>query len=602
MIIRILTILSLAGLIAVDNLASAYGAPITQRIVHFTASDGVRLDAVLMHPESGINVGAPAIVMHHGGPGGHAARSIGAYRFAAERFAAAGYMTLSPVSRHSSGYFKYVLEDATKDIDVSLEFVASLGFDRIVLMGHSMGSIKITRYQTTHNNPLVKAMVHFAPTADTYDFVGKRPEVVAVVDTALDVVAAGRGGLNLHRNSVDPDKSLRPPAMMATARGRLQTPQALLSWWGPGHPNANSDFFPELTVPQLLLAGTEDPPVPPGRMEELKRLAVNSPRVDYIWYEGGDHYFSFHQDESAADAVAWLTELGLEPGRRVTTKLIDTRLNRSFTADGFRVPYPGIAYLTDGVDRSSSPWLIYVYGLGEQIFEDPLHGLATAMAHRGFEGHAPQLRESGFRGSLTSMIDLAAEDLADVIKAHREGTRPIVFVGLREGILWALEATAQYDIENVMGFIALSPPPDLPEFAKTVLGDDRYREVTDQSEKILANNDSQTFIVEKYFRPPPAVPGSTDAFMMYPETFLDYYGPDSQAQFIDKARAAGQPMLMVVGSMDSLSDETALRQLSRLERSSDIELTTIEDANGMFSHREGQVADAVTDWLNKTSP
>ncbi len=599
---KILTTLSLLGLIAAQCVALANEHSIEQRIVHFTASDGVRLDAVLMHPESGINVGSPAVVMHHGGPGGHAARSIGAYRFAAERFAAAGYTTLSPVSRHSSGYYKYVLEDAIKDIDASLQFVASLGFDRIVLMGHSMGSIKITRYQVTHNNPLVKAMVHFAPTADTYDFVGKRPEVASVVESALDVAAAGRAGLNLHRNSVDPDRSLQAPAMMATARGRLQTPQALLSWWGPGHPNANSDFFPQLTVPQLLLAGTEDPPVPPGRMEELKRLAVNSPRVNYIWYEGGDHYFSFHQDESAADVVAWLTELGLDPGRRVTTKLIDTRLNRSFTADGFRVPYPGMAYLTEDVDRSSSPMLVYVYGLGEQIFEDPLHGLATAMAHRGYEGHAPQLRESGFRGSLTSTIDLAAEDLADVVKAHRQEGRPIVFVGLREGILWALEATAEYEIENVMGFVALSPPPDLPEFAKTVLGTDRYREVTDRSEKILANNDSRTFIVEKYFRPPPAVPGSTDAFMVYPETFLDYYGPNSQAKFADKAREVDQPMLMVVGSKDSLLDESTLRQFSRLGRSSEMALATIEDANGTFTHRVEEVADAMADWLNKIQP
>ena len=592
----IVLVLPVLVMVMTTAIAQTNAFSITQRIVHYTTSDGVRVDAVMMYPESGINVGAPAIVMHHGGPGGHAARVIGAYRFAAERFANAGYTTLSPVSRHSSGYYKYVLEDAVNDIDASLDFVANFGFDRIVLMGHSMGSIKITRYQVTHNNPLVKAMVHFAPTADTYAFVGKRPEVAPVIDAALAAVLAGHGGLDLYPQSADPDKSLKPPVMLATSRGRLQTPQALLSWWGPGHPNQNSDFFPQLTVPQLLLAGTEDPPVPPGRMEKLKELAVNSRRVDYIWYEGGDHYFSFHQDESAADVVAWLTELGLDPGRRITTKLADTALNRSFTPDGFRVSYPGMAYRADGTDRSTSPLLIYVYGLGEQIFEDPLHSLGVMMAHRGFEGHAPQLRESGFRGALTSTIDLAAEDLADVVTAHRQDGRPIVFVGLREGILWALEAVSRYSIKDVMGFVSLSPPPDLPQYARTVLGD-RYQDVVNRSEQILAANDRQTFIVEKYFRPPPAVPGSTDAFMVYPETFLDYYGPESEAVFTDVARDAPAPLLMIVGSTDSVLDDESLRQLSRLSRSRNVELSTLDGADHLFTHQVSAVADVIAHWL-----
>ena len=333
-------------------------------------------------------------------------------------------------------------------------------------------------------------------------------------------------------------------------------------------------------------------------METLKELAVNSPRVDYIWYEGGDHYFSFHQDESAADVVAWLKELGLGPGRKVTTKLADTALNRSFTPDGFRVSYPGLAYQAEGTDRSTSPLLIYVYGLGEQIFEDPLHSLATMMAHRGFEGHAPQLRESGFRGSLTSTIDLAAEDLADVVKTHRRDGRPIVFVGLREGILWALDAVSQYDIEDVLGFVALSPPPDLPQYARTVLGD-RYQNVVKRSEQILAANDRQSFIVEKYFRPSPALPGSTDAFMAYPETFLNYYGPDSEARFTDRARDADKPVLMIVGSQDPHLDQDARKQLDRLDRSSKVEMISVDGADDLFTQFEETVANALTDWLQQ---
>ncbi len=594
------TQMSLFALAAVflfsDTLIAADG--VTQKIVRLTASDGVKIDAVLMHPNSGMNIGAPVIVMHHGGPSGHAARSIGAYRFAAERLARAGYTTISPVSRHSSGYYKYVLEDSIKDIDATVEFVTAFGFDRIVLAGHSMGSIRITRYQVTHKNPLVKAMVHFAPTADVYDFVGKRPAVAPIIESAQLARAAGRGSLDLHPNSVDPDTSLTPPSIGATARGRLQTPEALLSWWGPGHPTANSDFFPQLAVPQLLLAGTEDPPVPPGRMERLKELAVNSPRVDYVWYEGGDHYFTFHQDESSADMIVWLADLGLGPGRHVETELVDTLLNASFTPDGQRVPYPGVSYRADGVDRDESPLLIYTYGLGEQILEDPVHRLATLMAHRGYEGIAPQLRESGFRGQLTSTIARSAEDLADVVKSHRNGERPIVFVGYREGILWGMEAAKSYDLANVAGFVALAPSPDLRDYAEAALTEDRYEQVVERANTILADGDSVSFLVEKYFRPAPALAGSTDAFMFYPESFLDYFGPDSQANFTEYARDADAPVLMIAGSNDTMLGEGNLRDLNRLARSSERSLAIVDGADDLFANHESEAADIIAQWVS----
>lgn len=574
-------------------------SPITQKIVRLKTSDDVEIDGVLMHPEDGINVGAPAIVFHHGGPSGHAARSIGAYRFAAERLAKAGYTVLSPVSRHSSGYYKFVLEDAIKDIDAAIAFVTAFGFDRLILAGHSMGSIRITRHQIVRENPLVKAMVHFAPTADVYEFSGSRPEMVPILTAAQRAMAQGRGELGLHPNSVDPDTSLTPPAIGASARGRLQTPEALLSWWGPGFPTANSDFFPQLNVPQLLLAGTNDFAVRPGRMESLKELAVNSPRVDYIWYEDGDHYFTGLQDESTADMIEWLKDLDLGPGLTITTQLVDTPLNASFTDGGQRVPYPGIAYLPEGVDQETSPLLVYLYGLGEQIFEDPLHRLGTLMAQRGYEGLAPQLRESGFRGSLTSTIARSAEDIADVVALHRKSDRPIVFVGQREGTLWAMSAVKTYDIENVAGFISLSPPPDLPEYAELALGDDRYAEVVAEARQILSDGDNTSFIVEKYFRPEPAITGSTDAFMVYPETFLDYYGPDSEAEFSTLASNAKAPLLVVTGSDDSMLVSESRRTIDRLARSSSVSRIVVDGANDLLEGYEASVADDIADWLSE---
>lgn len=570
---------------------------IQQQIVRLTAEDGVKIDVVMMTPAAGMNVASPVIVMHHGGPGGHAARSIGAYRFAAERLAEAGYTTLSPVSRHSSGYYKYVLADAVKDMKATVDFAAAFGFDKVVLAGHSMGSVSVTLYQVAHQNPLVKAMIHFAPTADTFPFVGSRPSNLPIVEAAEKEVAAGRGDLNLFRDSVDPDASLAPPSMMATERGRLQTPQALISWWGRGYPNANSDLFPKLTVPQLLMAGTNDPPVPRGRMEELKRLAVKSPRVDIIWYEGGDHYFTFHQEESSRDTLAWLKDIGLGPASRVTTKLVDTPLNASFTEGGGRVPYPGIAYLREGIDRSSSPLIVYLYSRSGQIFEDPLHRLGSLMAARGYEGIAPQLRESGFRGGLTSTIARSAEDIADVLKLHRSGDRPLIFVGHREGVLWALETVKQHKVSNVLGFVALSPPPNLADYAAQALGKERYDSTLSRARQMIEAKDQKSFLVEKYFRPTPAAPGSTDALMLYPETFIDYFGDNPAADFAAAASSAGAPVLFLRGGKDSMLRQTDIMVLNRLDRRDSVAGREFPNADENFTGQEDGAADAIAAWI-----
>ena len=283
--------------------------PIGQLMVQLTTDDGVQIPGVLMYPANGINNSAPAIVLQHGGPSGHAARQIGAYRFAAERLAALGYTTISPVSRQSDDYYKSKFDEIIYDLGAAVDFVSALGHERIVLLGHSIGSLRITRYTVRTQDPRIKAHVHFAPTADMYPLYKDREGAAAMFAAAQAAVAAGNGGWNVSPEEPDADPSLRAPVMLATAPGRLQTAEVLLDWWGPTANTSNSDWFKHIRVPLLLLGGVDDPVVPPGRLEALAALATNSPRVDYRWYEGGDHYFTGFEDASSSYVAEWLEDI-----------------------------------------------------------------------------------------------------------------------------------------------------------------------------------------------------------------------------------------------------------------------------------------------------
>ena len=175
-------------------------APPRQDVVYITTEDGWRLPAILMTPASGLNPHTPGIVFHHGGAGGHPVRSVGAPRWAAEYLAARGYTTLSILSRHSSGpnraYMGTSFDVATKDIKAAVDWLDDLGAPQIILAGHSLGSIRITRYMVETEDARVDAMVHFAPTRNMPDWmrIGMgEADYLAFMDRMGAMVSEGRG-------------------------------------------------------------------------------------------------------------------------------------------------------------------------------------------------------------------------------------------------------------------------------------------------------------------------------------------------------------------------------------------------------------------------
>lgn len=515
-------------------------------IIELTADDGVVIPAILMYPETGLDRHSPALVFHHGGFGGHPARQVGAPRFAAERLAAAGYATLSLLSRQSAGHIDSLYEESQKDIKAAIDYFDNLGIEDIVLLAHSLGSIRIAGYLADTKDPRVKAAVHFAPTADMPEAIpgwASREGVEARIRKAREAVAAGRGRMDL---SDDPDRSKGIETdEFIDILFTFQSPEAYLNWWGPDARTRNSERFAEIEVPMLMLAGSEDPYVPPGRMEQLKKAAINSPIVDYIGYENGDHFFSGFQDRAAADAIRWLSEQGLGSRSPIHTRLVDARL-----ATGRY--FPGVLYGPGEEGDGTRPVFLIQNGFGATIMEGPGHWLATRLARSGFAALTPMTRASGFTGSIIANLDEIVDDLGKWMDFLEDrGSRRIVLVGHGLGANLTAIYAAETGDPRVAGLVFLGPIGDLPQWARQSLGSDRYESILSRAARDVENGGSQ-LITDKFYLPPPARNGERGMFGQRSGSWLDFFGPGARTVLTERLAEIESPIAVLAGSNDYL--------------------------------------------------
>ena len=256
-----------------------------------------------------------------------------------------------------------------------------------------------------------------------------------------------------------------------------------------------------------------------------------------------------------------------------------------------------MAYQPAAVNRARDPLFVLLYGLGDQILEPPLHDVGQSLAYLGMESVAPMLRSSGFRGPLTRPISEATKDIVDWINDRRadESERPVVFVTFRESLVWALETLRTRELTGVAGIVAISPPPDLPRYAQRALGQARYEAVVASALALAETPANATeYLVEKYLRPPPATPGSTDVFMQYPAAFLEYYGPEADTYVSRTLSRLDLPVLIVVAGEE---DELATEDLQRLLRAKRAELVELDDTGPRFAGREHELAKEIADWV-----
>lgn len=561
---------------------------------------GEPLTALLFTPADGTNIYAPGVVIIHGGLAGHPARQVGAPRFAAERLAAKGYTVLSPMTRHSRDEFRTAFEDIVYDVKASLDALEARGIQRFVLAGHSMGSVRISYYQAETQDPRVEALVHFAPTADMGGPGGVAdaliPDYAAKVAAARAAVAAGGSNINLGSDASPAEVGHNDGIINAVA-GYFYTAEAFLSHWGPETKARNSDLMQKNTVPLLMLAGSYDTAVPPGRMEALKKLAKKSPKVDFIRYPDVNHFFEGVWDESVDDAAAWLGELGLAPGPRVNVDLVDTRM-----ANGRHLP--GVLYTPgDGVDPAK-PAFILKHGWTGDILHSSNHWLGWRLAQAGYAALAPQTRVSGPAGAQrTSLADVAA-DLGKWVDAmEARGFTRLIAEGHSMGGLWWSNYLSATDDERVIGVVYLAPTRDVPNYLRSGLGNPRYESAYRRMQAAVARGDELVAFNFEKFRVPNVDPetGPVSATLTLARTFMEYHGPDTRAVHTERVSEFSRPSLSIAGRNDPLMTDEFLQRFQSAHQG---EADVIWYENGSHGLRESKnrvLADVLA-WVARTFP
>ncbi len=570
-----------------------------QEIVVLTAEDGKKISAILMYPVTGINPHSPAIMFHHGGFGGHPARQIGAPRFAAERLSAKGYTTLSILSRQSSGHMNSIFEESQKDIKAAVDFLAKRGMDDIILAGHSLGSIRIAGYLAYQKDPRIKAAIHLAPTADMPDTLrisqGEK-RYNANVAKARKAIFEGRGRLDV---SVDLDrtKGLTPDPFIDFTY-TLQMAEAFLSWWGPDAKTRNTDRFPAINLPMLLLSGTNDDYVPAGRMEKLKAVAGNPDKVDYIWYEDGDHFFSGLQDQVASDIAEWLGKHGLNVRPPITTRLVDTKLANDRL-------YPGILYTPHSGIDPNKPVFLLQHGYTGTIMTSSNNWLAQKLAQAGYAALAPMTRSSGLTGIVSAKMSNMVEDLGawtDYLDAN--GHDKIITIGHSLGGIWTALYASQSQDERIKAMVFLAPTRSLPGNAQQNLGLHKYRALSRRAKKLVQRGAGKTIITDKYYQSPPAVEGSRSMYFQQAASWLDYWGPQSKAVLTKRLAEIHRPMLSIAGSKDLYVDQAYMSEVKEVA-AGPMDLIWYggaDGANHSFTGHEDIVVNDVIGWVKETFP
>lgn len=561
---------------------------------------GEPITALLFTPQAGANVYGPAVVIVHGGLAGHPARQVGAPRFAAERLAAMGYTVLSPMTRHSRDEFRTSFEDIVYDIRASLDALEARGFQRFVLAGHSMGSVRISYYQAETQDPRVQALVHFAPTADMGGPGGVADNLIPnyreKVAAARAAIAAGGSSVNLSSGMTQDEINNNGGVINAVA-GYFYTAEAFLSHWGPETRARNTDLMQENTVPILMLAGSYDTAVPPGRMKTLKQLATKSPKVDYIRYENVNHFFEGVWDESVRATADWLAELGLAPGKRVDVDLIDTRM-------GNGRHLPGVLYTPEGGADPAKPAFILQHGWTGDILHSSNHWLGWRLAQAGYAVLAPQSRVSGPPGAQrTKLADIAA-DLGNWVDAmDQRGFDRVIAEGHSMGGLWWSNYLSLTDDERVIGVVYLAPTRDVPEYLRGGLGDERYEKVYGRMQAAASSGaELEAFNFDK-FRVPNVDPetGPVSATLTLARTFMEYHGPDTRAVHTDRVSEFSRPSLSIAGRRDLLMTDEFIEIFQAAHRGR-AEVVWYENGSHGLRESKDRVLDDILAWVERTFP
>lgn len=185
--------------------------------------------------------------------------------------------------------------DAVAEIGAWLGWLHDQGATQVALLGHSRGGNQSARFAVEHPEAPLSAVILIAPQTwneaelekDYRLRYGK--ELAPRLEQARQLVSTGRGNVMLEHLDF-----IYCPDTSATA-------SALLSYYAPDPRMDTPRLIPEIKVPVLVIAGSEDKVIE-GLVEKVQPLA-DGQRVQLIVLDGADHFFRDLYADDIGDAV-----------------------------------------------------------------------------------------------------------------------------------------------------------------------------------------------------------------------------------------------------------------------------------------------------------
>jgi len=281
-------------------------------LIRVDAEDGVALNGLLWEPQRASD---SLVIMVPGGTTGAALFPAHDYAPLASALTKKGYAFLLSNMRasYNNAYAEY--GDAVKDIAAFVAYAKAKGYEKIAILGISLGGARMAQYMAERGDAAVKAVGFVASIPSPYlEFQLRNSEadkrrLEETLAHARELVATGKGERPVAYDGWFPGVSV-----MGSAK-------ALISFFGaPSDPSAPSSvkFGPKIRVPALVIHGDKDELALPPNAQAIYHSLSASPQRDLVWVKGASHYLAPGPlaEAYAKQTVEWLVKNAPAAARR----------------------------------------------------------------------------------------------------------------------------------------------------------------------------------------------------------------------------------------------------------------------------------------------
>lgn len=192
------------------------------------------------------------------------------------------------------GSWYELLEDAHLDITAWLQVLINEGYQEIVLMGHSAGTVKVIRYlfEGEYANKLGKLILLSPLDTKSVMITNGRDNIEELLKKAQTQVEDGKGDELITKEFEDDTMSYR----------------TFISWYQQNdlgrmfeycNPNYDFPILKQIRIPTLTVIGSQDEYFPNGYQEAINALSKNIANFSGKIIEGAGHCFSGYEENLA---------------------------------------------------------------------------------------------------------------------------------------------------------------------------------------------------------------------------------------------------------------------------------------------------------------